>query len=345
MPALTDVDAAVYHHIAESSTSGLAQICADTGLGFEQVADAIDRLSRLRLVSRLFEDPIRFTAVSPDSAKAKLLDHTIRDLLARQQEVDQVRTDFDSLREIFEASERRRLEQHAVEQLDTKEDIRLTIRQLVASVTSELIICQPGGAHPETCIEQSLATTEMLLNRGVRIRTLYQHTAQYSLPTISYVERVSSRGAEVRTVSDYFGRLLVFDNETAVIELADKPDGFVLVRDRSLIKFTVDAFEHIWSYARPFLVDSGPSVVSWAPDATKATIVRLLTEGLEDKVIARRLGISLRTCQRHVSEIMVTLGARNRFHAGYLIHRAGLLDQIVAWPPLREPALAHAKAG
>ncbi|MFG2111837.1 LuxR C-terminal-related transcriptional regulator [Streptomyces sp. NPDC048718] len=323
----------VYRHIAESDAVGLAQVCTDTGLGFEQAADAVDRLIRLRLVSRLFEEPMRFTAISPDSAKAKLLDRTVRDLMSRQQEVDLIRSDFDSLRDIFEMSERRRLQQYAVEPLDTAENIRLAVKNAITYAESEVLVCQPGGAHPAATVNGCLTMADELLGRGVQVRCLYQHAAQYSLSTLAYVERITDLGAQVRTVSDYFSRLLVFDRAMAVIELAGKSSGVVLIRDPSLIQFAADAFEHIWSYARPFLVDSGPNVSSWAPDATKATIVRLLTEGLEDKVIARRLGISLRTCQRHVAEIMDYLGARNRFHAGFIIHQVGLLDQTIAWPP------------
>ncbi|MER7521060.1 hypothetical protein [Streptomyces sp. NPDC126499] len=44
----------------------------------------------------------------------------------------------------------------------------------------------------------------------------------------------------------------------------------------------------------------------------------------DSHVMARRMGLSLRSCQRHVSDLMRTLGARNRLHAGYLLARAGL---------------------
>lgn len=56
----------------------------------------------------------------------------------------------------------------------------------------------------------------------------------------------------------------------------------------------------------------------------KLSIVRLLVQGLEDRAIARRMGMSLRTCQRHVSDIMDKLGARSRLHAGFLISELGV---------------------
>lgn len=39
---------------------------------------------------------------------------------------------------------------------------------------------------------------------------------------------------------------------------------------------------------------------------------------MKDEMIARRLGMSLRTCRKHIAESMETLGASSRFQAGYL---------------------------
>ena len=50
-------------------------------------------------------------------------------------------------------------------------------------------------------------------------------------------------------------------------------------------------------------------------------IIRLLLQGAKDEVIARRLGVSVRTCRRHISSIMDQLGATSRFQAGAMIQQ------------------------
>jgi hypothetical protein len=52
--------------------------------------------------------------------------------------------------------------------------------------------------------------------------------------------------------------------------------------------------------------------------------------GYDDKVVAKRLGISLRTFQRHLADIMRRIGARNRLHAGYLLRDLGIFHAKVA---------------
>lgn len=46
-------------------------------------------------------------------------------------------------------------------------------------------------------------------------------------------------------------------------------------------------------------------------------MVALLVDGLVDREIAHRLGVSQRTVSRHVAEAMDTAGARSRFQWGY----------------------------
>lgn len=61
-----------------------------------------------------------------------------------------------------------------------------------------------------------------------------------------------------------------------------------------------------------------------ASDVT-AAIAGLLAKGLKDEAVARRLGISLRTCRKHIAQLMDDLGAGSRFQAGVHAVRRGLL--------------------
>jgi DNA-binding NarL/FixJ family response regulator len=54
-------------------------------------------------------------------------------------------------------------------------------------------------------------------------------------------------------------------------------------------------------------------------------VLRLLAEGAGDAEIARRLVISVRTANSHVSSILGKTGAPNRAAAAVLAQRQGLL--------------------
>ncbi|MEV0849281.1 LuxR C-terminal-related transcriptional regulator [Streptomyces sp. NPDC049954] len=213
-----------------------------------------------------------------------------------------------------------------VERLVSLESVQRTITELSAQARQEVLTSQPGGPRPQEQLQESRSRTEEMLGRGIAMRTLYQRSAQFSPVTVDFVRFVTALGAQVHTVDDAFMRLLVFDRETALISLRDDTDGALLVRDPHVVHFAVQAYERAWSESRPFPARYERQQVVEGSDAVKQSIMRLLVEGLEVGVIARRLGISQRTCQRHISELLHRLGARNRLQAGYLIGRLGLLD-------------------
>ncbi|EFL17134.1 regulatory protein [Streptomyces sp. C] len=207
--------------------------------------------------------------------------------------------------------------------------VRGLITELAAGCERELLTSQPGGGRPQESLEEAVGRDESLLARGVRMRTIYQHTARYSRPTAAYVERITALGAQVRTLGDGLMRMLIFDAHTGLMAVPDRQGAALVVREPSVVHFMTTAFERSWSGARPFPSTVSPEAARSLSDELRRTIVRLLSDGLEDKVIARRLGMSERTCQRHIAEIMRAIGAKSRFQAGYLLstaNRSGLPD-------------------
>jgi DNA-binding NarL/FixJ family response regulator len=62
-----------------------------------------------------------------------------------------------------------------------------------------------------------------------------------------------------------------------------------------------------------------------APAAEDAHLLALMAAGLKDEVVARRLGLSLRTVRRRIANLMDELGADTRFQAGLEAARRGWL--------------------
>jgi DNA-binding NarL/FixJ family response regulator len=70
-------------------------------------------------------------------------------------------------------------------------------------------------------------------------------------------------------------------------------------------------------------------------DANTRTLA-LLIDGLTDRAVARRLGVSERTVQRHVRALMEAAGCRNRMQLG----RHAALTGVPGLSPEAEPAPA-----
>ncbi|MFF6869524.1 LuxR C-terminal-related transcriptional regulator [Streptomyces sp. NPDC012450] len=62
-------------------------------------------------------------------------------------------------------------------------------------------------------------------------------------------------------------------------------------------------------------------------------VLTVVSQGLRDETIARRLGVSLRTCRKYIADLFDLLGAESRFQAGYLTRAGNLLENTGDTPP------------
>ncbi|MFJ7270202.1 LuxR C-terminal-related transcriptional regulator [Streptomyces sp. NPDC099050] len=262
-----------------------------------------------------------WSAVSPRAAVARTLAPLALRVRETHDEMDRLRGRLEELLPSYEAGTdlRDRSGANALELVTDPAALQDLIGELTASAGSEVLTCHPGGGRSTATLEGAVVRDEAMLSRGVRMRTLYQHTARYSRPTAAYVERVTALGSQVRTFGDGLMRMILVDRHTGLMEVRDDVKAALVVREPNVVQFMVQTFERCWSQAEPFSTTIGPEQARSISDELRQTIVRLLAEGLEDKVIARRLGMSERTCQRHIAEIMRAVGAKSRFQAGFLL--------------------------
>ncbi|PZT69541.1 hypothetical protein DN402_23690 [Streptomyces sp. SW4] len=95
--------------------------------------------------------------------------------------------------------------------------IHHALQAAVESCTEELLVSQPGGGLPARLLHRGLVLSLPLLARGVRQRTLYQHSARTHKPTLAHIERLLTDGAEVRTLAETPDQLIVCDRDAAFL--------------------------------------------------------------------------------------------------------------------------------
>ncbi|WP_236241614.1 LuxR C-terminal-related transcriptional regulator [Streptomyces sp. CC228A] len=207
--------------------------------------------------------------------------------------------------------------------------INATLESVVNSCQEELLTAQPGGGRAQELLEDALPSDVAALRRGVRQRTIYQHTVRTHGPTLSYVEQVSAAGAEVRTLDEVFDRLIVCDRRIAFVpDPAEERRQFALaIEHPGLIRYLVGIFDHAWERAVP--LDYAPSAhrPPLLANETRRAVLQLMVNGYTDETIAGRLGMSTRTVATHIRKASEMLGSRSRAQLAYLIAKAGLLDE------------------
>lgn len=206
-------------------------------------------------------------------------------------------------------------------ELHGPERINKYIQAALADCRSEMLTAQPRGRRPEKVLAQAVQRDLDVLNRGASIRTLYQHAARHSPATREYVTQVSAIGAEVRTLDEFFNRLIVVDRRLAIIPGVDGDTTAVAIHEPSLVSYLVDIFERSWERARPFTSNEAKVHRDIAADIRNMTI-RMLVEGHSDPASAKRLGISTRTYAAYIAALKEEYAVQTRFQLGYAMGRA-----------------------
>jgi len=119
-------------------------------------------------------------------------------------------------------------------------------------------------------------------------------------------------------------RLIIIDDEIAVIPNSATRSGAWILHSADLVRPTLTLFEHVWatSTALDHVVHSDEAIT----EARMRQVAVLMAAGLKDETIARRLDVSIRTVRRLVSATMAALQSESRFQAGVTAVKRGWVD-------------------
>ncbi|MDH6118590.1 hypothetical protein [Kitasatospora sp. GAS204B] len=333
---LDELHAVVYQHVMETRELDVASLTAALGCGKEQVEQARDTLVELQLIVLSSPEDGRWTVVSPDVAKARVVDPLENKIRHQAALAERMRQQIHALVPVHDAYRRKESRGQAIDIVSDLTVVNLLLNAESDKCAREVLTLQPGGGRSPERLALALERDRAMLARGVRIRTVYQHAARYDLPTQGYVETLTRAGGEFRSVDEVPDRLVIFDRSTCFVPIrplcergelsADDPgrgEAAAIIRDPQVTAFMVRLFSVLWDQAQPF--DPTFPQPKFITDHQRRMILRLMATGAKDEVVARRLGMSVRTCRRHISDLTQALGAESRFQAGVIAARLGLL--------------------
>lgn len=210
----------------------------------------------------------------------------------------------------------------ASEYLPTRAAMNGRIGDVSATASTSVLTAQPGAPADRDPRVVALGAQRVVdtLEAGADVRSLYTSAAVSHAQTATYVRQVISAGAQVRTLSGVFPRMLIVDGrhlfvENHIIAGADTDAGWH-VTDRGCVAWATTVFGALWDRAARWTVA--------ASDATTVTTGRqrqILTEleaGYTKTQAARRLEVSERTVTGELSALRAALGMRT-------------LYQVMAW--------------
>ena len=327
-PGLSAAADAVYRvALAESSwaTEDLLTACASrTALSTAQVEVAVAELLSdefLRPASERSEHELRVAA--PAVVLQARLQRSQDALAEEQRQLDRALQQMRDLEQVHERTQAARVE-HTVERMTGLDAVRGRLEQLAKDTDREALAFMRSGQTAESAAA-SWPLDRDALARGVNVRSIYLHSALNDPATASYVRRLHESGAESRTVATLPLQMLIVDRATAVIPIdaEDAGAGALVIRSSGAVVALLALFESVWSHARVLGQPRRSDALELSD--TDREILRILSSGATDEVVARQLGVSVRTVRRQVSLLMERHSARSRFELG---RKIGQQEQV-----------------
>ncbi|MCM1974073.1 helix-turn-helix transcriptional regulator [Streptomyces sp. NPDC002812] len=269
------------------------------------------------------DDANQLRAVPPSVALAQRLHPLEREIQDRRRDTIDLTDAFEPFLTISAQSP---ANTHAITVLEGFDQIHTALDQATAECRTEVLTVQPGGARSTSVLTEALERAAPLVNRGVRIRTLYQHTVRHSQGTLAYVDRISAGKVEIRTLEELMERLMIFDRTVAFIPTSDDRRTALELRHPGLVDYLIKVFEQLWHRAVPLSAEVTYQHTPGGISGVQRSIAQLLIEGHVDEAIARRLGMNVRTCRAHIAKLAASLGSGSRAQLGFLIARSGILE-------------------
>jgi DNA-binding CsgD family transcriptional regulator len=322
-PANDEHVSAVYRYAVANGISELSAVAAELDLPVDQVDQAVDELVRHRLLRKDHATPSRLLAVDPEIATMAVVSPMEREIYQRRELIAQVRQRTEMFRTDY-ARAGQPVATSAAARVTGAPEVRGYLKVTSDGCQREVMMLQAGKQDTEE-FDDFLQVCLQLLERGVAVRIVCQHRSRADLTTRMKIKRVADAGAQVRTASHIPRTAVVFDRSTAVLLGTEHGEVTATqVCEANMVEFLGDVFDHLWDGASA--VDTHDTGYAEVADDLQQTIAGLMAKGYTDEVLARKLGMSVRTCRRHIAALMRDLDAVSRFQAGVRAGRRQLAD-------------------
>ncbi|GAA3836918.1 hypothetical protein GCM10022226_68620 [Sphaerisporangium flaviroseum] len=301
-------------------------VAAEVGAEIFDVEAAISCLEELGLLVPSPRTPAGYMVVNPDVALFRLLDFERTIAANYQRESTHCREALNVLlRDYPEAGSR--ANRLTIEPLRTPAELAAFLDHRSTLVKKRKLVIHPDLPMAETA-EHMMSRDVDALARGVKLRAIYSAHVVPHAAMRDYCMEVMRCGADIRVAGYLPLRMIVMDDDLALLpsDPQSAGNGYVAVHSTEVVKSMSAVFAHHWSAASPIasLQDSADDTGGFLSGQEQA-IIQMLAIGIKDEVIARRLGVSRRTLTRAISTLLDRLAVETRFQAAMKVTKMGLL--------------------
>lgn len=321
---LDDREELAYRCLVERPSGSALELAQATGLDSLDAARILAGLESKGLAARSTSDRARYVASPPGVALGALV-------VQRQDELRRAQVEMAELVGRYRGAASRRNVADVVDVVQGVDAISQRFAQLQNSAKRQVQVLMKSDVAVVSP-EQNQDAENRALERGVRYDVVVERSAFDRPGFYTAAEQAIAAGEEVRVAGAIPLRMLIVDRELAIVplvsaEAAEPVRDALLVHSSGLLDALLALFDFVWETA-PRLVRTGTRLDEVASDHLErldAKVLSLLLAGLTDSSIGSQLGLSLRTVQRKVRQMMDRAQVDTRLQLGYEAGRRGWL--------------------
>jgi DNA-binding CsgD family transcriptional regulator len=308
---LGGAEESAYRTLLQLPAASGAELAEHLGTTAAEAATLLLTLETLGMANLIPGAPSRYRANPPDLALGPLVRN-------REQELREIRARISQLTEEYRSRRGSRGTSEFVELVHGAKAIAQRVDQLQRNARKEV-----RGLVKPPVVAVSAQDNEVeyeILAEGVRYRVIYDRELLMLQGDPYMVTHAAEQGEEARVAVDLPLKLAIADDDLALVPLADtqakgEPSA-VLVHPSGLLDALSALFETLWTSSTPILVGASGELdvdhVGDEPTANDMRLLSLLLAGLTDQSMAAQLGLSTRTVQRRLHDLIKITGVRTR---------------------------------
>ncbi len=304
---LDDAHTAVYRCVMQQHSASPQEVASTLSMSLPRVRPIVAELERLGLLARQAASSDRFAASPPSMALRPLL-------LEKERGLTRAHEALVELSDLYRRSAEQRSVADVVDVVLGDDAVRQRVAQLQAAATGEvrvLVLNEVALVSGEENVEEDRA-----LARGVRYRVIVESAVLQRPGFLTAAREMALIGEEVRVLPTLPTRMFIADDQMALVPMRSQAEdagfGALLIHPSGLLDLVISIFEEYWRSATEFL----PIAAVHTTEDVDRDLLRLLLLGVTDAAAATQLGISLRTVQRRVADLMEVAGVTTRMQLG-----------------------------
>jgi sugar-specific transcriptional regulator TrmB len=293
----------VYEFILQQPASTLDDIVEMSGQPRNQVLRLVRTVERKGLASHTLNRPPRYNAIPPDIGFGSLITKHQTGLRAARALAKRLR--------VLEPHIKSSSDESRAEIITGHETLLRVVDDLYNSAEREVLCFDrpPYVRDPAKQLETKLPT----LSRGVVYRTIVDAESLAFPGRLSLLDAEVEAGENIRIGAGVPIKALIVDQRAALVplDLKDMGQSGLVLRKSLLFDALYALFNLLWQRSVPF------GKAGSEADNQVDALIAVLSAGVKDKALAYQLGISDRTLERRIAEMMKRVNAHTRFQAGW----------------------------